>query len=56
MKRVIMRRVMNKSYQTVMMDLTKIIKIDMCDIRIIRKQWMHTYRRHRLWHVMAWMS
>ncbi len=48
--------VMNRNYQTVMMGMIRMIRIGMCDIRIICKQWMHTYRRHRLCRVMAWMS
>jgi hypothetical protein len=37
-------------------ELMKMTKIDMCDIRIICKVWTHTYRRHRLCHVRAWMN
>ena len=51
-----MMRVMIMNYQAVMMDTMKMIKIDICDIRIIFKVWTHTYRKRRLCHAMAWMN
>ena len=55
MKRMIMME-MIKNCQAVMMDTMKMIKIDICDIRIIFKVWTHTYRKRRLCHAMAWMN
>ena len=55
MTKKIMQR-MSKAHNHTVIILMKMIAIATCDIRISRKQRMHTYQKHRLCHVTVWTS